>query len=89
MAQPGLQLGKVIRAWKAHSTRLIRQAGQRGFAWQSRYWERVVRNDSELRRIRRYIALNPATWEKARPEAGERAIDRRERLGVYLHVAKR
>ena len=60
MAQPGLQLGKVIRAWKTHATRLIRRAGGRGFAWQSRYWERVIRNESELHRIRRYIDSNPA-----------------------------
>lgn len=30
--------------------------------WQRNYWERVVRNEKELDRIRRYIEENPLQW---------------------------
>lgn len=62
MAQPTPVLGKVVRFWKARSTRLIRERGLSSFRWQTRYWDRVIRNDGELRRIRRYLELNPARW---------------------------
>ncbi|HEX8237171.1 MAG TPA: transposase [Abditibacteriaceae bacterium] len=32
------------------------------FAWQTRFHDRVVRNESELNRIRQYIQNNPANW---------------------------
>ena len=31
--------------------------------WQRNYWEHIVRNESELNRIREYIHNNPAQWE--------------------------
>ena len=33
-----------------------------GRLWQRNYYEHVIRNDEELRRIRRYIVENPAKW---------------------------
>jgi len=60
MAEPRLLLGKVVRAWKAASTHQIRRVADPSFAWQSRYYEHVVRSDRALRRIRAYIASNPA-----------------------------
>lgn len=55
-------LGQVMRAFKAASTRLVRKAGLADFAWQRDYYDRVVRNESELQRIREYIAANPTRW---------------------------
>jgi REP element-mobilizing transposase RayT len=66
MADPRMVLGKVIRAWKAKSTRMIRRAGHRGFAWQSRYYEHIIRNPDELHRIRRYVRENAVRWESDR-----------------------
>lgn len=63
MADPRMVLGKVIRAWKAKSARLIHEAGNSSFAWQSRYYEHVIRNESELDRIRTYITNNPLEWD--------------------------
>jgi len=63
MADPRLVLGKVIRAWKAKSTRMIHEVGDPSFAWQSRYYEHIIRNELELDRIRTYIANNPAQWD--------------------------
>lgn len=31
--------------------------------WQRNYYERVIRDDSELNRLRRYIVENPLHWE--------------------------
>jgi REP element-mobilizing transposase RayT len=63
MANPRLVLGKVIRAWKAKSAWMIHEAGHSFFAWQSRYYEHIIRNELELNRIRKYIANNPAQWD--------------------------
>jgi putative transposase len=32
--------------------------------WQRNYFERVIRNKDELRKIREYIVGNPLTWEQ-------------------------
>jgi REP element-mobilizing transposase RayT len=55
-------LGEVVRAFKAASTRLIRTSGFEEFAWQRGYYEHVVRNETDLRRIREYIEANPMLW---------------------------
>ncbi len=60
MADPKLVLGKVIRAWKGKSSRLIRLGGDETFTWQSRYYDHIIRNEAELGRVRQYIASNPA-----------------------------
>ncbi|WP_419659362.1 hypothetical protein [Desulfosarcina variabilis] len=33
-----------------------------GKLWQRNYWERIVRNDNELQKIRNYIIHNPRNW---------------------------
>jgi putative transposase len=61
----GWPLGHIVRSLKSFSTRNINAL--RGTpahpVWQRNYYERVIRNDQELERIRRYIADNPAKWE--------------------------
>jgi len=37
-----------------------------GRLWQRNYYERIIRNDDELERARRYIESNPARWETDR-----------------------
>ena len=34
-----------------------------GPIWQRNYWERIIRNETELNHIRGYIQNNPAQWE--------------------------
>ena len=53
----------IIRTYKAAVTTLCRRAGQDGFAWQTSYYEHIIRNERELNAIRQYIANNPAQWE--------------------------
>ena len=35
--------------------------------WQKNYFDRVIRNEDELNRIREYIIYNPAKWAKDSP----------------------
>lgn len=34
-----------------------------GKLWQRNYWEHIIRNETELNRIREYLWNNPARWE--------------------------
>jgi len=52
-------LGSIICQYKSITTKRIRAAGHPQFAWQSRYHDRIIRDDPELERIRRYIRKNP------------------------------
>lgn len=54
-------LAAVIRGFKAGVTKWA-ILNQIEFGWQPRYYDRVVRNQHELDRIRLYIENNPANW---------------------------
>lgn len=63
-------VGRMVQAFKSITTHQyiygVRQSGWAPFPgklWQRNYWEHVIRNDSELNRIREYIQNNPAQWE--------------------------
>ncbi len=70
-------LGSIIGTFKSVSTRTINRARRTPAApvWQRNYYERIVRNDSELDRIRAYIAANPTRWDLDR-ENPDRATTR-------------
>jgi putative transposase len=59
-------LPEVVRGFKTFSARRINELrGTPGVSvWQRNYWEHIVRNEDELRRISEYIANNPRQWEK-------------------------
>lgn len=57
-------LPELIGAFKTTSSKLIHSAGLAGFQWQKSYYDRIVRNDMDLERIREYIRNNPARWTK-------------------------
>ena len=38
--------------------------------WQRNYYERVIRNGSELRAVREYVLNNPRNWELDRENPG-------------------
>ncbi|MFZ4520816.1 MAG: transposase [Bacteroidales bacterium] len=60
---PSLPLGNIIGSFKSAVTREINQTGFRGFGWQERYHDRVIRNEQEFRRIEKYIRDNPKNWK--------------------------
>ena len=57
-------LPEIARAFKTFSARRINALrgtpGQR--LWQRSYHDRIVRNEAELNRLRKYIATNPLRW---------------------------
>jgi REP element-mobilizing transposase RayT len=55
-------IGSIIRSFKGSVTRICRQQGFTNFRWQRNYYERIIRDDNELNRIREYIIDNPAQW---------------------------
>ncbi len=57
-------VGEVVRTFKGASTRLIRKGGSPDFAWQERYWVRVLKTEEELASARGYIQKNPRTWRE-------------------------
>ncbi|AQG78086.1 transposase [Spirosoma montaniterrae] len=54
-------LASILRGYKVGVTRFAIE-NQLEFGWQPRYYDRVVRNEDELNRIRWYIQQNPANW---------------------------
>ncbi len=66
-AVPG-SIPTVVRSLKSAITRGVNRTRNTIGAkvWQRGYWEHVVRDEAELRRIQSYIARNPEKWESDR-----------------------
>ena len=56
-------LSELVGAFKTTSSKRIHQLGMPSFQWQRSFYERIIRNDDELRRIREYIQINPLRWD--------------------------
>lgn len=69
----GPTLGQIVAYLKCQSTKRINalRATLGAPVWQRNYYEPVVRNESEMDRIRKYIADNPASWETDRDRPDE------------------
>jgi len=77
--RPG-SLGAVVRSFKSAATRRIAKTrgGRRESVWQPNYYEHVMRNESDLNRIRQYIRNNPRRWHldrENRHRVGEDEFD--------------
>ncbi|MDO8657224.1 MAG: hypothetical protein Q7K55_00680 [Candidatus Levybacteria bacterium] len=55
-------LGDIIGAFKSLSTNVWAH----GKIFQRNYYEHIIRDESELNKIREYIKTNPAMWERDR-----------------------
>jgi putative transposase len=64
LRSPSQTLGAIIRGYKsAVKTRINnRQIIPISKIWQRNYWEHIIRNESEMLRIREYIRKNPKKW---------------------------
>lgn len=62
--QRAKHLGGILGAFKTHSAKLINEVRQTSGSpvWQRNYYERIIRDEFELKRIREYIQSNPANW---------------------------
>lgn len=58
-------LSSIIRGFKIGVTKYAKN-NNIIFAWQTRFHDRIIRNDDELNRIRQYIMDNPKKWESDR-----------------------
>ncbi len=59
---PG-SIGSIIRGFKIGVTKWFRQNTDVYHVWQRNYYEHIVRNQMELKRIREYIVNNPVNWQ--------------------------
>jgi len=66
----GSPIHRVVQWFKTMTTneyiRGVKQNGWQPFPgklWQRNYWERIIRDENELNRIRQYIINNPLKWE--------------------------
>ncbi len=55
--KPG-SLPAIVRSYKSAVTRRCRETGNKYFAWQPRYYDRIIRDDTELENVRRYVREN-------------------------------
>ena len=65
LRSPSQTIGAVIRGFKSAATKsinLLRNTAGRP-VWQRNYFERVIRNEKDLFRIREYIHFNPLQWD--------------------------
>jgi len=60
---PKANLSNVIKGFKSASTWTIHRKGFTDFAWQSRFYDHIIRNEKELHEIREYIVYNPLKWQ--------------------------
>lgn len=68
-------LSAIIRSYKSAVTKWCNAHDHAYFAWQSRFYDHIIRNDKELDNIRRYIYNNPMRWQ----------IDRENKDGNAVH----
>ncbi len=63
---PTKPLGRIIGAFKTVSTKHVNAWRETPGAtlWQRNFYEHIIRNDTDLDRIREYIASNPAHWSE-------------------------
>ena len=54
-------IGVVVNQYKRICTIETRKINT-AFAWQSRFYDRIIRDDNEFKNIREYINNNPAKW---------------------------
>lgn len=62
MQNPG-SISSIIRSYKSQVTKEARKIDP-AFKWQSRFHDRIIRSESQLYNVRRYIKMNPKKWQK-------------------------
>jgi REP element-mobilizing transposase RayT len=56
-------LSSIIRSFKSAVTKSAKELKFTDFAWQPRFYDRIIRNERELFNIRIYIEQNPLRWD--------------------------
>jgi REP element-mobilizing transposase RayT len=53
----------IVRSYKSAVTQRVHQMGYLGMIWQRNYYEHIIRDDENYKRIVEYIETNPVNWE--------------------------
>ncbi len=66
---PSKTIGSIIRGFKIGITKWFQQHYPNEFSvgesvWQRNYWEHIIRNDEDYKRIIQYIIDNPIKWKQ-------------------------
>ena len=69
ISPPKNSLSTVIRFFKRQTTIHARKTCI-DFLWQPNYYDRIIRNEKELNRIREYIIQNPEQWTEDSNDMG-------------------
>lgn len=74
----GMGLGDIVHRFKTLTTKKycdgVKQQGWVKFkkrVWQRNYWEHIIRNENELKRIANYIRNNPENWLNDKLNGGD------------------
>ena len=59
----GPTLGNIVGSFKSAVSKWAHKNNYNNFHWQSRFYDHIIRNENDLRRIREYIKNNPLKWE--------------------------
>jgi REP element-mobilizing transposase RayT len=59
-------LGSIVRGFKIGVTKWYRRNTDIYNVWQRGYFDRVIRDEDELNRVREYILQNPSKWAEDR-----------------------
>ncbi|MCR4276629.1 MAG: hypothetical protein NUV87_00715 [Candidatus Roizmanbacteria bacterium] len=59
-------IGLIIRYFKSKCSYELHKNGMINALWQRNYYEHIIRNESDLFRIRQYMRDNPKNWETDR-----------------------
>jgi REP element-mobilizing transposase RayT len=57
-------ISTIINQYKGSVTRMVRRQGHDDFAWQTLFYDHIVRNKKAFHRIRKYILNNPLKWNQ-------------------------
>lgn len=58
-------ISSIIRGYKA-GVKSFATRNKIAFGWQARFYDHIIRDDNEMKRIRKYIVENPSNWVKDR-----------------------
>ncbi len=60
-------IGSIVRGFKIGVTKWHRQNTDVYNVWQLNYYDRIIRDEEELNRLREYIIYNPEKWAEDSP----------------------
>ena len=61
---PKKPISSIVNHFKAYVTKYTRNNTDIFTVWQSNYYDRIIRTENELYRIRKYIVQNPKKWNQ-------------------------